>query len=857
MRILYCNKYDYPFSGTESCLFELMERVERLGHETALFSMDHGQSEAYAGRKYRIPYFNFKDPDATLKQKVKMAAHALYSRSSRRTMRECLRDFSPDVAHIRGIYHHLSPSILWELRRQRVPVIYHVNDFKILCPTYNFVANGHACEACGHGAFYHAVTMGCYKGPKSSAAILAAEAYLHRWLRSYGRCVDLFLAPSQFVRTKLVAGGFPENKIEVLPHFQNLPADRDLVTDEGYLLYFGRLSPEKGVYDLLRAMVRLPHLTLVIAGDGPDRPRLEALARELNLERVLFAGTVHGKELQKLIAGCSFSIFPSHAYETLGKSILESYAWGRPVIASDLGSRRELVSHGVTGLLYADGDREQLAHSIAFLFDRPDLLAKMGAAARERVRTRHDPEQYLEKLLNLYASLQSSKRPSYAESVSFNRPPARTKKTIAPRRSIRVAFIGGRGVVSKYSGVESYYEQAGKELVQLGHDVTVYCRSYFTPPLATHKGMRVLRLPTIRSKHLETLVHTVLSTVHAMASDYDVVHYHCLGPSLFSFFPRVVGKKTVVTVQGLDWQRRKWGKFAARVLRLGEVASIKAPSATMVVSRTLQDHFRRDHERDTIYVPNGAVIPSRPQSGDVAKWGLAPDCYLLFLGRFSPEKNCDLLVRAFESMRSAPNFPTEMKLVLAGGSSHSDAYADKLREHESEWIRILPWISGTDLEDLLSSAAVFVLPSSIEGLSLALLDAMAAGVCTLTSDIPENKEVVNGAGFTFVQGDQEDLQRKLNFLIHNPAIRRQFGERGRERIENQYRWPEIARSIEKTYVDVLGWTRESAAEHRRLGQLIQIRASSTPSKPLELVMLGKQKSQASESQQTAHGPGDR
>ena len=133
-------------------------------------------------------------------------------------------------------------------------------------------------------------------------------------------------------------------------------------------------------------MARLPHIPLVIAGDGPERPRLEALAKELNLSQVLFAGTVHGEELQKLIAGCCFSVFPSHAYETLGKSILESYAWGRPVIASDAGSRRELVQHGVTGLLYSDGDRDQLAHSIGFLFDRPDLIERMGAAARRCVK---------------------------------------------------------------------------------------------------------------------------------------------------------------------------------------------------------------------------------------------------------------------------------------------------------------------------------------------------------------------------------------------------------------------------------------------------------------------------------------
>ncbi|MGA8539381.1 MAG: glycosyltransferase family 4 protein, partial [Terriglobales bacterium] len=339
MRILYCNKYDYPFSGTEAYLFELIQRMDERGQETALFSMDHGHESAFAGRCYRIPHVDFKDPNAGFLKKVRMAAHALYSPSARRAMRGCVADFSPNVAHVRGIYHHLSPSILWELKRQGIPVLYHVNDFKILCPTYNFVADGRACELCRHGAFHHAVTKGCYHGPRSNAVVLAAEAYLHKWLRTYERCVDMFLAPSEFVRDKLTASGLPSQRIEVLQHFQALPGDEELATDEGYLLYFGRLSAEKGVSELLHAMVRLPHIPLIIAGDGPERPSLESLAKELNLECVWFAGTVQGEELQKLIAGCSFSVFPSHAYETLGKSILESYAWGRPVVASDLGSR--------------------------------------------------------------------------------------------------------------------------------------------------------------------------------------------------------------------------------------------------------------------------------------------------------------------------------------------------------------------------------------------------------------------------------------------------------------------------------------------------------------------------------------
>jgi glycosyltransferase involved in cell wall biosynthesis len=415
----------------------------------------------------------------------------------------------------------------------------------------------------------------------------------------------------------------------------------------------------------------------------------------------------------------------------------------------------------------------------------------------------------MEKLLELYCRLTSAKKVQ-----SFPAAPERQD----PRRSVRVAFIGGRGLVSKYSGIESYYEQAGHELARRGHEVTVYCRSYFTPPMNTHNGMRVRRLPTVRSKHLETLVHTLLSTAHAMMSDYDVVHYHCLGPALFSFLPRLAGKKTVVTVQGLDWQRGKWGRIAARVLRWGEAAAVSSPDATMVVSRTLQRHYRQQYDRETIYVPNGAALapPRIPQR--LIEWDLQPDNYVLFLGRFSPEKNCQLLINAFE------NLHTSMKLVLAGGSSHSDSYVKSLRRHESDRVRFLPWTSGRDLEELLSNAALFVLPSELEGLSLALLDAMAAGVCVLTSDIPENNEVVEGAGFTFLRGDQADLERMLDLLIHNPELRRQSAARERERIQQQYLWPEIARNIEKAYYKVLGW---SPGEHVLNGQ-IHIPTSAVP-----------------------------
>jgi glycosyltransferase involved in cell wall biosynthesis len=301
------------------------------------------------------------------------------------------------------------------------------------------------------------------------------------------------------------------------------------------------------------------------------------------------------------------------------------------------------------------------------------------------------------------------------------------------------------------------------------------------------------------------VVHTFLSTLDAMFSDYDIVHYHCLGPALFSFLPRLAGKKTIVTVQGLDWQRRKWGWIASHILRLGEAAAVALPNATMVVSRTLQQYYRQRYQRPTTYIPNGASQIRRCTPRQLAKWGLLPDNYVLFLGRLSPEKNCHLLIDAFEHIR------TDMKLVLAGGSSHSDAYVETLRRHRSEQVCFLPWTSGEALEELLSNAALFVLPSDLEGLSLALLDAMAAGVCVLTSDIPENNEVVAGAGFSFHRGDQDDLERMLDLLVRNPELRRQSANRAQKRIQADYAWPAIARAIEKSYYEVLGWNLPEAA----------------------------------------------
>src|ERR1700683_5502210 len=283
MRILYCNKYNFPFSGTEVYLFELMELMRAQGHEVALFSMADARGEATPYDHNFVPHIEF-DQRARLTEKVRLAAHAVYSQEARRRMRAMIEEFRPDVAHVRNIYHHLSPSILWELKAQGVPVVYHINDFKLLCPSYNLVSQGEACEACKGGKFRRVVRSRCYSGI-GARTLLMAEAYIHKWLGTYLKCVDLFLAPSQFVRDKFVEHGWNAARFEVLPHFQEIHEIAPSA-DDGPVLYFGRLSAEKGVDDLLRAMQQVPQVRLVIAGDGPQRGQLQELAASLNLGNV-------------------------------------------------------------------------------------------------------------------------------------------------------------------------------------------------------------------------------------------------------------------------------------------------------------------------------------------------------------------------------------------------------------------------------------------------------------------------------------------------------------------------------------------------------------------------------------------
>jgi glycosyltransferase involved in cell wall biosynthesis len=379
---------------------------------------------------------------------------------------------------------------------------------------------------------------------------------------------------------------------------------------------------------------------------------------------------------------------------------------------------------------------------------------------------------------------------------------ARPPTAAGPERPLRIAMIGSRGVPARWGGIERHVEELSALLAARGHDVTVFCRSNYVPGgMTEHRGARLRRLPTVGTKHLDAIVHSAIATLPATASRFDIVHYHAIGPGLMAVLPRWLSPaRVVLTVHGLDDQRAKWGRGAAMVLRTAGWLSGRVPDATVVVSRDLERHYRQRHPRQPVfYIPNGVTPPPRrPPDGALARLGLTPGRYLLFVGRFVPEKAPDLLVRAFRRV------PGDSRLVLTGNSSFTNDYVQALRERAAEDPRVVlaGFVYGADLEELYGNAAAFVLPSELEGLPLTLLEAAAAATPVVVSSIPPHVEVVgdDGPGHRLVApGDEVTLGHVLAQVLANPAHERTGAAALADRVRRGYRWPAAAATTERVY----------------------------------------------------------
>lgn len=367
--------------------------------------------------------------------------------------------------------------------------------------------------------------------------------------------------------------------------------------------------------------------------------------------------------------------------------------------------------------------------------------------------------------------------------------------------NMKIAMIGQKGIPALSGGVERHVEEIASRLVKKGHEVTVYCRStYGEYEGDKYNGVILKNIDTIENKNLNAIIYAYKATIDALRDNYDIIHYHAIGPGSLCFIPRIKKRKVVVTIHGLDWMRDKWGTFGKAYLKLGERISGKYANKIISVSKNLREYIVEKYNRsneDVIFIPNGVNITEPMEANEIKKYGLDKDNYILFLARLVPEKGAHYLIEAYKRIK------TDKKLVIAGGSSFTDDYVNKLKAKalENKNIVFTGNVSGRLLTELYSNCCFYVLPSDIEGMPITLLEAMSFKKCSLVSSIPENTEVIENDryGMTFKKSDVVDLQNKLLYLIENIEYTKEKGEMAYSNIVDRYSWDTIVKSTEEVY----------------------------------------------------------
>jgi len=402
VRILHVNKFLYRRGGAESYMLDLAALQAGAGHHVEFFAMAHAANEPARFAAWFPAQLELEPPPPSVAGKVRGAGRVLWSTSARRGIERVVEDFAPDVVHLHNIYHQLSPSVLEPLRRLGIPAVMTLHDYKLACPTYQFLDHGAPCQACIDGGFRQAVRRRCKGGSLPASALCATESWLHRRTGAYDP-VGRFVCPSRYLADRMARAGVYPDRLRWVRHFVDCTNLVPKTEPGGDVVFAGRLSPEKGVDTLIAAAGRLgPSAVLRIAGEGPDGDRLRRLADDLAPGRVVFHGRLSGADTVALLRSAAVVAVPSRWYENQPMVVLEAMALGVPVVASDIGGLPELVEDGVTGTLVRPDDDDALAAALAALLAAPDQGLAMGRAARAEVASGHSPQIHLERLDEVY-----------------------------------------------------------------------------------------------------------------------------------------------------------------------------------------------------------------------------------------------------------------------------------------------------------------------------------------------------------------------------------------------------------------------------------------------------------------------
>ena len=369
-------------------------------------------------------------------------------------------------------------------------------------------------------------------------------------------------------------------------------------------------------------------------------------------------------------------------------------------------------------------------------------------------------------------------------------------------KKLRVAMFGQKRL-SREGGIEIVVKELCTRMARDGCQVTCYNRSGHHVSGAEYdekieyEGIRQRSVLTIEKKGLAAVSSSAFAALYSALGKYDVIHIHAEGPAFFAWLPKMFGKRVVVTVHGIDWQREKWKSgFGSKFIRQGEKNAVKYADEIIVLSKGVQDYFKKVYGRETNFIPNGVNRPKLRAAEQISeKFGLSKDSYILFLGRLVPEKGIRYLIEAFKQVK------TNKKLVIAGGSSDTDSFERELKDlaKNDERIIFTGFVQGSLLDELYSNAYIYTLPSDLEGMPLSLLEAMSYGNCCLVSDIPECTEVVEDKALIFKKSDVSDLWEKLQDACNHPENVMELKKEAADFICKKYDWDDVVEKTRELY----------------------------------------------------------
>ena len=407
MKIILVNTRHFYGGGDSTYTFNLADLLRKNGHQVAFFAMKDNHNLPDPNEDLFVSYINFKESNKNknIFNGIQILSRTIYSTEARHKFKQLLERFSPDIIHLQNLHAHITPSIVFEAKKQKIPVVWTLHDFKLICPNSHFLidATGQICEACGKAAYYMPFIKKCKKSSFLASGMAALEAVSHR-LMGIREKVDLFLPESLFLRNKFIERGFLPKKVRHLPLFVPEQLFCKNGRDQGYIFFFSKLEPKKGIHILLEACRLIPDTNVVLAG-GVEEPLKSMMATLLPPNVHYYIGIKHGEELRELLFNARAVVVPSLWYENQPFCIMEAFAAGKPVIASDIGGMTELVKHGERGLLVPPGDISALASSMERISGQPEEAKKMGDAAYEYALKVHFPAIHYKNLMNIYQEI--------------------------------------------------------------------------------------------------------------------------------------------------------------------------------------------------------------------------------------------------------------------------------------------------------------------------------------------------------------------------------------------------------------------------------------------------------------------